>query len=134
MNQLLSESTALSVVLATGLGLFLVWIVTKKWIADTIFRSSKQAQRLVLDAERDTDTRKKEIVLAAREEAHKPQRTAEEESRIRQASAMDRERALTEEAVWLSKDSAKRVENKLQFPGQIKVTVIRETRAIDYAR
>ena len=39
-----------------------------------------------------------------------------------------------EEAVWLSKDSAKRVENKLQFPGQIKVTVIRETRAIDYAR
>jgi len=134
MNQLLSESTALSVVLATGLGLFLVWIVTKKWIADTIFRSSKQAQRLVLDAERDTDTRKKEIVLATREEAHKLQRTAEEESRIRQASAMDRESALTEEAVWLSKDSAKRVENELQFPRQIKVTVIRETRAIDYAK
>ena len=53
---------------------------------------------------------------------------------VEQAAAMDRERALTEEAVWLSKDSAKRVENKLQFPGQIKVTVIRETRAIDYAR
>ena len=39
-----------------------------------------------------------------------------------------------EEAVWLSKDIAKRVENELQYPGQIKVTVIRETRAIDYAR
>ena len=39
-----------------------------------------------------------------------------------------------EEAVWLSKDIAKRVENELDYPGQIKVTVIRETRAIDYAR
>ena len=39
-----------------------------------------------------------------------------------------------EEAVWLSKDIAKRIENELQYPGQIKVTVIRETRAIDYAR
>ena len=32
-----------------------------------------------------------------------------------------------EEAVWLSKDIAKRIENELQYPGQIKVTVIRET-------
>ena len=39
-----------------------------------------------------------------------------------------------EEAVWLSKDIAKRIENELQYPGQIKVTVIRETRAADYAR
>ena len=39
-----------------------------------------------------------------------------------------------EDAVWLSKDIAKRIENELEYPGQIKVTVIRETRAIDYAR
>ena len=32
-----------------------------------------------------------------------------------------------EEAVWLSKDIAKRVENELEYQGQIKVTVIRET-------
>lgn len=38
-----------------------------------------------------------------------------------------------EEAVWLSKDIAKRIENELEYPGQIKVTVIRETRAVDYA-
>ena len=39
-----------------------------------------------------------------------------------------------EETVWLSKDIAKRIENELEYPGQIKVTVIRETRAIDFAR
>jgi ribonuclease Y len=36
--------------------------------------------------------------------------------------------------VWLSKDIAKRIENELEYPGQIKVTVIRETRAVEYAR
>jgi ribonuclease Y len=39
-----------------------------------------------------------------------------------------------EEATWLSNDIAKRIENELEYPGEIKVTVIRETRAIDYAR
>jgi ribonuclease Y len=39
-----------------------------------------------------------------------------------------------EEAVWLSKDIARRIEQELEYPGQIKVTVIRETRAVDYAR
>ena len=37
-------------------------------------------------------------------------------------------------AIQLSKDVARRVEDSLQYPGQIKVTVIRETRAVDYAK
>jgi ribonuclease Y len=37
-------------------------------------------------------------------------------------------------AIHLSKDVAKAVEENLQYPGQIKVTVIRETRAIDFAK
>lgn len=39
-----------------------------------------------------------------------------------------------DEALWLSKDIAKKIETELQYPGQIKVTVIRETRAVEYAR
>ena len=47
---------------------------------------------------------------------------------------VESEQISDEETVWLSKDIAKRIENELEYPGQIKVTVIRETRAIDYAR
>jgi ribonuclease Y len=39
-----------------------------------------------------------------------------------------------EQALWLSKDIARKVEAELTYPGQIKVTVIRETRSIEYAR
>lgn len=38
-----------------------------------------------------------------------------------------------DESVLLSRDIAKKIEDSLTFPGQIKVTVIRETRAVEYA-
>lgn len=38
-----------------------------------------------------------------------------------------------EESVLMSKDIAKKIEETLTFPGQIKVTVIRETRAVEFA-
>ena len=47
---------------------------------------------------------------------------------------VESEKITDEEAVWLSKDIARRIENELEYPGHIKVTVIRETRAVEYAK
>ena len=38
------------------------------------------------------------------------------------------------EATRLARQVAKKIEEGMQYPGQIKVTVIRETRAVDYAK
>jgi ribonuclease Y len=47
---------------------------------------------------------------------------------------VESDRVSDEEALWLARDVAKKVESELTYPGQIKVTVIRETRAVEYAR
>jgi ribonuclease Y len=38
------------------------------------------------------------------------------------------------QAYNLAKDIARKIENELQYPGEIKINVIRETRVIEYAR
>jgi ribonuclease Y len=47
---------------------------------------------------------------------------------------VDSKKIADEQAIWLSRDIAKKVEAELTYPGQIKVTVIRETRSIEYAK
>lgn len=44
------------------------------------------------------------------------------------------EKILDEDAVMLSRDIARMIEEKLTFPGQVKVVVIRETRAVEYTK
>jgi ribonuclease Y len=42
---------------------------------------------------------------------------------------------ITDQAAFvMARDIAKRIEDEMEYPGQIKVTVIRETRAVEYAR
>jgi len=38
------------------------------------------------------------------------------------------------DALRIARDVAKKIEDNMQYPGQIKVTVIRETRAVDFAK
>ena len=36
--------------------------------------------------------------------------------------------------IILARDIAKKIENELEYPGQIKVNLIRETKAVEYAK
>jgi ribonuclease Y len=47
---------------------------------------------------------------------------------------VESEKINDEEAALLSREVAKKIEQDLTYPGQIKVTVIRETRSVEYAR
>ncbi|MCI5132977.1 MAG: ribonuclease Y, partial [Candidatus Electrothrix sp. EH2] len=47
---------------------------------------------------------------------------------------VDSRKVHDDEAVLLSRDIAKCIEKQLTYPGQIRVTVIRETRAVEYAK
>ena len=39
-----------------------------------------------------------------------------------------------DEASRMAREVARRIENEMTYPGQVKVTVIREMRAVDYAK
>jgi ribonuclease Y len=47
---------------------------------------------------------------------------------------VESEKVSDAEAILLSRDIAKKIEESMSYPGQIKVTVIRETRAVEYAK
>ena len=38
------------------------------------------------------------------------------------------------EAIFLAQEIAKKIERECTYPGHIKVTVLRETRAVEYAK
>ena len=39
-----------------------------------------------------------------------------------------------DELTLLARDIAKKIEDEMEYPGQIKVNLVRESRAIDYAK
>ena len=44
------------------------------------------------------------------------------------------EKVSDSDMVLMARDIAKRIEDELEYPGQIKVSMIRESRAVDYAK
>ena len=127
MTQIFSGPATLIVILATSVGVFLAWLITRRRVNETMDRASKEARRLLDDAARDADTRAKEIVLTAKEQAHELQRNAEEESRISQTEALAREKQLAEDTNDLAErtSAVKRAEqaiqkDKVDFQGRAK--------------
>jgi len=47
---------------------------------------------------------------------------------------VDPERVNDNDAAMLARDITKKVESDLEYPGQIRVTVLREVRAVEYAK
>ena len=45
-----------------------------------------------------------------------------------------RDRVSDSDMILLARDISKQIESELSYPGQIKVNVIRESRATDYAK
>ena len=45
-----------------------------------------------------------------------------------------RDRISDDDMVLLAREVSKRIESELEYPGQIKVNVIRESRVTDYAK
>ena len=44
------------------------------------------------------------------------------------------EQVSEDEMVILARELAKRIENELEYPGQIKIHVLRETKVVEYAK
>ena len=47
---------------------------------------------------------------------------------------VDAAKVTDEQSLMLSKDIARKIERELNYPGQIRVSVVRETRAVEHAR
>jgi ribonuclease Y len=72
--------------------------------------------------------RSKEVAIIAGSPAAEP--GANREPRI----IVNNEAVTDEQSKELAKEIAKRIEHDSRYPGRIKVTIIRETRIVEYAR
>src|SRR5438094_9414115 len=87
--------TVLVAVVAAG-AVFAWWVANRKRIAaETVGRAEEQALRIIKDAERDAETRKKEALLEAKEKAHEILMDAEKQARQERQQAATLEQTLT---------------------------------------
>ncbi len=97
------------------------WIANRKRIAaETIGRAEEQALRILRDAERDAETRKKEALLEAKEKAHELRTEAERLARDKSQQLSDADQQLKRREMSLSEkiSSADRKEKELQAQTQ----------------
>jgi ribonuclease Y len=99
-------------------------------IADAISASRPGARRETLDnyIKRLENLEKISESFAGVDKAYAIQAGRELRIMVNNESVSD------EDAKILAKDIAKKIEGELRYPGRIKVTIIRETRIVEYAR
>ena len=87
------------VTVVAAAAVYAVWVANRKRIsAETVGRAEEQALRIVKDADRDAETRKKEALLDAKEKAHEILMEADHRARQerQQAAALEQARAVDE--------------------------------------
>src|SRR3954447_10943098 len=97
--------------------MFAVWVANRKRIAaETVGRAEEQALRIIRDAERDAETRKKETLLEAKEKAHEILTDAERQARQERQQAQTLEQSLVRrETQMIERQGAvERLEKELQ--------------------
>jgi len=92
----------------TAAAVFAVWVANRKRIAaETIGRAEERALRVIKDAERDAETRKKETLLDAKEKAHDLLTQAERQARQERQEAQTLEQTVNRrEAAVTEKQAA----------------------------
>ena len=105
------------ITLVAAAAVFAVWVANRKRIAaETVGRAEEQALRIVKDAERDAETRKKEALLEAKEKAHELLTDAERQARQERQQAQTLEQTLIrrEAALAERQTTIDRTERELQ--------------------
>ena len=105
------------VTIAAAAVVYALWLANhKRLAADTVGRAEDQAARLLKDAERDAETRKKEALLEAKEKAHELLiETERQASQARQASAtLEQTLVRRESALAERHNSIERLEKDLR--------------------
>src|SRR5688572_2718580 len=109
----------ITVVAATAV--FAYWVANRKRIAaETVGRAEEQALRVLKDAERDAETRKKEALLEAKEKAHEMRTEAERSARDKAQQVSEAEQQLRRRETALSEKllTTDRKEHELQAQAQ----------------
>ena len=102
-----------------------IWKKEIKLLNDKIYNQEKKKKEKIYSHKRRTLQLKLESLNKSLERNQNNRPTARQLHNIEKIS--------DEASILLSRDIVKKIEESLTFPGQIKVMVIRETRAVEYA-
>src|SRR5204863_5116918 len=106
----------LVITVVAAAAVFAVWVANRRRIAaETVGRAEEQALRIVKEAERDAETRRKEALLESKEKAHELLMEAERQARLdrQQTTALEQTLGRRETALIDRQAAIERLEKEL---------------------